>query len=218
MSSSNFHLFRAIEKYVVKPHSETMSGVESIQRDLTRARDTHVSESDIGEHRQLVARLSVIRVIRIHVDGILGVTDADIVIDYILNESAAAGIGFDTDTVIGAVYRKIRHPNRAGAPIGFTPDRQAVTAIEMVVRDGHVRRRRAVTGFDSDIVVTGVDEAMSDGDVSGVTRIDAIGVARVLRRIDSDAPGGKSVSVGVRNMEVGGVTQAYAVEGEIVSV
>ena len=88
----------------------------------------------------------------------------------------------------------------------------------MIVRDGHVRGGRAMAGLDGDVVVAGVDETVSDGDVSRVAGIDAIGVARVLRRIDNDAPGGKSVSVGVRNMEVGRVTQGDAVEGEIVGV
>ena len=58
-----------------------------------------------------------------------------------------------------------------------------------------VGRRRA--GFDGDIVVAGVDEAVGDGDVGGVAGVDAVGVARVFRGIDVDAPGGEAVAVAV---------------------
>src|SRR5258708_1981333 len=87
-----------------------------------------------------------------------------------------------------------------GAAVGFAADRHAVSGVEMVVRDGHVRGVSA--GLDGDIVVAGMNVTMSDGDIGGGAGVDSVRVSRGLGRIDHHAPGGETISISVVDMEM----------------
>src|SRR5205807_148302 len=91
--------------------------------------------------------------------------------------------------------------------------------VEVIMGDGHVRGGRALAGFNGDVVVARVDEAVGDGDVGGIAGIDTIGVARALaRRPELDTPDGETVAAVIGDVKVGRVLQRDAVEGEIVAV
>ena len=91
-----------------------------------------------------------------------------------------------------------------------------MAVIEMVVSDGHVRDVAA--GFNGDIVVASRNVAMGDGDVGGGAWVDAVGVARVARRIDDDAPCGKAIAITVIHVKIRGVLEGDFVEREVVAV
>src|SRR5579883_3295606 len=86
----------------------------------------------------------------------------------------------------------------------------------MIVRDGDVGRR--ASRLDGDVIVAGVDEAMRDGDVGGSARVDAVGIAGILRRVDNDAPRGESAAIAVVDVKVGGVLECNAIEREVIGV
>jgi hypothetical protein len=60
-----------------------------------------------------------------------------------------------------------------------------------------------MAGLDGDIVITGADEAVRDGYVGGVARVDAVGVAAGFACVDDDAPCGEAVAAAVRHVEIG---------------
>src|ERR1039457_2940371 len=200
----DIHIPGLVEGDVVECHTQAVRLVEAFQGDFAGAFHAHVAEDDCGEGGELVvSRSGGGRIIRIHVDRVLGIADADVFVDYVAHQAAAGGIGFDADTVIGAIDGKVGDQDRARTAIGLAADGHAVAGIEMVVRDGHVGGGPGGAGLDGNLVVAGVDEAVGDGDVGGIPGVDAIGIAGGLGGVDDHAPGSEAVAAAVGDVEVG---------------
>src|SRR6185369_15586717 len=101
---------------------------------------------------------------RVHLDGMFHAAEANVGVRNAVHESTACGVGLDAEAVVGAVDGEVVYHDVACAAISLAADGHAMAAVEVVVRDGHVRRRD-VAGLDGYVVVTGVDEAPGDGDV-----------------------------------------------------
>ena len=134
-----------------------------------------------------------------------------------MDEAAAGAHGLDADAGVGAVEGEIGDVDFADASLGLGADGHAVSVVEVVVGDGHVGDGFAA--FDGDVVVAGADEGVGDGDVFAAAGVYAIGVAgEAFGSVDFEAPDGEAVAVFVDDVEVGGVLEGDAVEGEVVGV
>ena len=110
-----------------------MSGVEAVKRNLAGTQDAHIAQNNIGELRKLITSRPGIGVIGIHQNRVLSVANAHVLINNVVNQAAAAGIGLNADTVVGPVDGKVGYSDGARAAIGLAADRHAVAGIEMVV-------------------------------------------------------------------------------------
>src|SRR6185437_8284508 len=72
---------------------------------------------------------------------------------------------------------------------GVAADREAVPVAKPVVADCVVVCAGYFVAADGDLVIAHADVRLRDGDVGGVVRVNAVGVARVVRRDDFYAPG-----------------------------
>ena len=110
-----------------------------------------------------------------------------------MHQPAAAAVGLDADAVVRAVDGEVVDQHVIHAAIGSAADRHAMAGIEMIVQNGNIRRRPRFAGLDRNVVVAGVDGAIGDGHIARRAGIDAVGVARRLRRHDLHAPCGESI-------------------------
>ena len=78
-------------------------------------------------------------VVRVHLDHVLRVSNADVSIFDVVHETAAARVRLDAKPVVRAVDREVEHANGVRATIGLAADRDTVAAIEVVVRDRDIR-------------------------------------------------------------------------------
>ncbi len=203
---------------VVEGGGDAVGVVVAVEGDLAASGDADVAEGDVAEGRGRAAlERAVGGVAGVEGDGVGGVTDADVVVGDVADETAAGAVGFDAEAVVRAVEGEVGDEDVVDAAVGLAADGHAVSVVEVVVGDGHVGD--GVTTFDGDVVVAGADEAVGDGDVFGAAGVDTVGVAgSALGRVDAEAPDGEAVAMVVDDVEVGGVFKGDAVEGEVVGV
>src|SRR6185437_4422531 len=122
-----------VEVHVVERESEPARRVVAFEDDLTAADDAHVLQTNVAipwdERAGGFGRRGVVRV---HLDRIFRVANADVAVLDVVHEPAAARVRLDTEAVVGAVDGEIEHADRARTAVSLTPDRHAVTAIEMI--------------------------------------------------------------------------------------
>ena len=68
-----------------------------------------------------------------------------------------------------------------------------MSGIKMIMGNRHVRSRARLASFDCNIVIACTYVGLSNGDVCGRRRIDAIGVAGSRRGVNPDRPGRKPI-------------------------
>src|SRR5216684_4447196 len=151
-----------------------MLGVEAIQSDLPATQHAHIAQNDASEHGDFRTAMAIMHVVGLHEDRVLRLANTHVLVDYIAHQTSLTGVRLDAYSVVGAVDGQIRNTNCIGAAVGFASDRYAVSGIEMIVRDGHVRGMAA--GLDHHIVVASMDVTMRDGYVGGRAGVNAIAV------------------------------------------
>ena len=191
-------------------------GVETEECVSAGREDVHVFERDVFVDGQAVAGER--GVVRREDQRIGHVADADVAIDDLMDQAAAAAVGLDADAVVGAVDGEVVDEQVIDAAEGAAADGHAVAGIEMVVQDGHVGDGARAAGLEADIVVAGVNVAVGDGDIARRAGIDAVGVARGFGRHDLHAPRGEAVGLIDGDVEAGRVAQGDVVHREVVDV
>jgi hypothetical protein len=116
--------------------------VVALKNDVAGIEDADAFESNVAEFRnQRAGSLRRRGIERVHLDHVLRAANADVLVFDVAHQSPTARVRLDAESVVGALDRKIEHPNGARTAIGFTPDGDAVAAIEMIVRDRDVGAR-----------------------------------------------------------------------------
>ena len=108
------------------------------------------------------------------------VTHAEIVITDILHDPTAVHVGFDADALVSVGEGAINHRHVRNAAGGETADANAMTEAERAIGYQYIRRNRG-TAANSDIVVTGADDAVADDSIR-LSEIQRIGVMGRIRR------------------------------------
>ena len=206
----------AVHGDVLQAHADRVLRIQSQKCRPSRRDAVDILQHDVAIIGQLVAVERGVHGGQ-H-DGVLHVAHADVLVRHILHQAAAAAIAFDADSVVRPVDAEVAHAHVVHAAIGIAADRHAVSRVEMIVRDGHVGGRSGGSGLDRHVVVARIDIAMDDGDVGGRRRVDAVRVARGLRRLDLDAPRREAVGALHRDVEVRRIAQGDAIEREVVAL
>src|SRR5262249_12996298 len=144
----------------------------------------------------------------IHQNGVFDVSDANIGVRHVMNESASAGVGFDAQAVVCAVYRKVAHFDFACPTISLAAYRHSVSGIKMVVRDGHVVRGPGRSGLDCELVMAERNKAVGYVAMGDERGVDAVVVARCLGTVDLYCPCREAVSPVDENMEIRRVAES----------
>jgi hypothetical protein len=91
-----------------------------------------------------------------------------------------------------------------------------MTGKEVIVGDGDILGEPLCRGAEGHVIVAVGDPRPGDGDIAGIARINAVGVARGSGRHDLDVPGGKVVDRAAgRNVEQRRIAQRDLVQGDI---
>jgi len=78
-------------------------------------------------------------IVGVHEDRIFRLPDADVLVNHVAHQTTSTRVRLDANSIVCSVDRQIRNTNRIRAAIGFAADGYAVSGVEMIVRDGHVR-------------------------------------------------------------------------------
>jgi hypothetical protein len=111
-------------------------GVETEESEGARGEHVDVLKGDVLIDGKTIA--GEVGVVRSEDQRIGHIADADIAIDDLMNEAAAARVGFDAETIIGAIDRKVVHEEMIDATVGSAADGHAMAGVEVIVKDGHV--------------------------------------------------------------------------------
>jgi hypothetical protein len=105
-------------------------------------------------------------VVRIDNDRVGGVTDADVLELHVFDQSAAAFVGLDAETVVRAIDREIRNGDVTEPAGGLAAQADTVSVVEVGICDGHVSDgANADSGFGGNIVIACPNEGVSDRNV-----------------------------------------------------
>src|SRR5206468_3386160 len=134
------------------------------------------------------------RVVARDVDGNFDALHRQVLVDALFDQPTLAPRRLHADPGFGALERAVAHQEAAEPARALTADRHPVPVAERAVLDEEVLARGAagldgLRRFDRDVIVAGVDRAARDVDVPA-GRVDAVGVRRVLGRLDRDAVDG----------------------------
>ena len=108
----------------------------------------------------------------------------------IAEEIAAIARGFDADGLVATVKRAVADQHMLDAAIGLAADGDAVAMQAGAIFDQDVLHGEAGVaddGFDGDVVITLVEDAIADDDAIAGCRVDGIGVGGFGRRLDAHA-------------------------------
>lgn len=130
--------------------------------------------------------------------SVFDVLHIDVAEDDVTDIGTAVAVGFDANTVVGAVEVNSLDEDVLRTSGDLAADRDAVAVLEGAIKDGDVAAggigagRIRGSGLDGNVVVAYIHEDVADGDVRGGEGIDAIGV--------DGAEGGKDLDVADRDV------------------
>src|SRR5581483_1958043 len=75
-----------------------------------------------------------------------------------------------------------------------------------------------LAGLDRHLVVSGVDVAMCDRHVCRTTRVDPIGITRVLWSVNNHAPSREPVTLPVIDVKIGAIAQLDFIKREVIAM
>ena len=210
-------LGRRVRNHAVEQDVHGPSGVVSVERDGAGADDANIAHDNIAEHwDQRTVAFRRRRVVRVHVHRRFDVPNADVLVAHVLHQATATAVRFDAERVVGAVEGNVGDNNRTGAAVRLAADGDAMAIVEMTVRDGDVVTASARSGFDGNVVITGMDAAVQDRHVGRACRINAVGVAGAPGRVDAHTPRGETVTAIKHDVKVRRVLEREPVQGEVI--
>src|SRR6185437_2897513 len=103
-----------VEVHVVERESEPARRVVAFEYDFAAADDAHVLQSNVAKLRdERAGGFGRRGIVRVHLDRIFRVANADVAVLNVVHEPAAARVRLDPEAVVGAVDGEIEHADRA---------------------------------------------------------------------------------------------------------
>ena len=128
-----------VGKYIVEFQPEFVLRVQS-EKGVTPCRQhVYVFECDIPIDRKLISGEGCVK--RREDKRVFRIANANVTIEKVMHQAAAAAVGFDADAVVRAVDSQIINQHMIHPAAGSAADRHTVAGIEMVVQDRDVRGR-----------------------------------------------------------------------------
>ena len=95
---------RAVEEQnAIEGDADAVGVVEAVELELAAAGDADVAQGDAVVDREKLDAFAGEGVGGVEEDGVFGVADADVVVEDVLDQASAGGVGLDADAVVGAV-------------------------------------------------------------------------------------------------------------------